>query len=154
MTLYTDLVDRCLTPEALEDGECWEWERGKTTGGYGVVRRTGDKTSDTTRLVHREAYLIANGEIEAGLQIDHICHNRKCYRPSHLRAVTQRENLLASNSLNITRAFSEQTHCKRGHEFTPENTITRTNPNGRLGRECRTCAYAGRKRRREARKEV
>lgn len=31
-----------------------------------------------------------------------------------------------------------KTHCKRGHEFTPENTI-RFEQNGKRGRRCRTC---------------
>lgn len=35
-------------------------------------------------------------------------------------------------------AHAQQTHCKYGHEFTPENTITRK---GRRGRFCRTCAH-------------
>lgn len=32
-----------------------------------------------------------------------------------------------------------KTHCKYGHEFTPENTIFRTSPNGRPARRCREC---------------
>ncbi len=30
-----------------------------------------------------------------------------------------------------------KTHCKRGHEFTPENTVAHKN-----GRQCRACSYA------------
>lgn len=34
-----------------------------------------------------------------------------------------------------TRPENRKTHCKRGHEFVPENTM----PNGLGGRKCRTC---------------
>lgn len=32
-----------------------------------------------------------------------------------------------------------QTHCKHGHEFTPENTYNGTRANGRPFRDCRAC---------------
>lgn len=41
-----------------------------------------------------------------------------------------------------------QTHCKRGHEMTPENTWVHG-----LGRRCRTCTIEGNARRRAARAE-
>lgn len=38
------------------------------------------------------------------------------------------------------RAFNQRkTHCKRGHEFTPENTYERKSANGRPGRACIAC---------------
>lgn len=33
-----------------------------------------------------------------------------------------------------------KTHCKHGHEFTPENTKPKAHRNGKVYRECRTCA--------------
>lgn len=50
--------------------------------------------------------------------------------------MTHAENQAAS-PLTWTSQGKVRTHCKRNHEFTPENTIT-----GAKGRECRTCAYA------------
>lgn len=40
----------------------------------------------------------------------------------------------SANNQNLTK-----THCKYGHEFTPENTRVRIQPNGRPSRKCRTC---------------
>lgn len=37
---------------------------------------------------------------------------------------------------------SGKTHCKHGHEFTAENTISRVSANGRSARKCRTCTNA------------
>jgi hypothetical protein len=77
------------------------------------------------------------------LQIDHLCKVRNCCNPRHLEPVTPRENTHRSSSAPGVNA--KKTHCKRGHEFTPENTLQF---NGRHGieRQCRICHNArGRK---------
>ncbi|WP_366125371.1 HNH endonuclease signature motif containing protein [uncultured Microbacterium sp.] len=43
-------------------------------------------------LAHRAAYIFEHGGIHAGDEIDHACHTRSCVNPSHLRAVSHREN--------------------------------------------------------------
>jgi hypothetical protein len=69
-------------------GECWEWLAAKVGGGYGVT-----KLFYRTEVAHRSAYRLECGEIPDGLVIDHICHNRACVRPSHLRAATHKQNV-------------------------------------------------------------
>lgn len=82
------------------------------------------------RLAHRIAYAEAMGPIPAGLTIDHLCRNRACINPGHLEAVTRTENTLRANA-----ARGLMTHCRRGHEFTPDNIKV-----GSDGyRTCRTC---------------
>jgi HNH endonuclease len=96
---------------------------------------------------HRAAYELMKGEIPEGLVIDHACHNRdtecpggicihrRCFNPHHLDAVTHRENRIRSPHTK-TSTKSWMTHCKHGHEFTPENTrlVRRTG-----ARVCITC---------------
>ena len=79
-------------------------------------------------LIHRFAYTHFVGPIPEGLQIDHLCRNRKCWNPNHLEPVTQAEN--------ARRGFwSLKTHCNRGHAYDEENTYV--NPSGH--RVCRAC---------------
>ncbi|MFD5057409.1 HNH endonuclease signature motif containing protein [Streptomyces sp. NPDC058394] len=111
-------------------GRCHEWDAARNEKGYGTFY------VGRTVKAHRYAYEQALGPIPAGLDIDHRCRNRGCVRPSHLRAVTHRVNLLASTNQAALRAA--QVACHVGHRFTPGNTIRATNGT----RKCRACKNA------------
>lgn len=116
------------TPEPLTG--CWLWMRACFVTGYGriVIARK-------LLLAHRVAYQLLRGPIPAGLQIDHLCRQRSCVNPAHMEAVTQRVNILRGTGMSARHAA--QTHCVRGHEFSPDNLyrIT-TRPNARVCRRC------------------
>lgn len=44
-------------------------------------------------MAHRFAYLITQGPIPEGWDVDHLCHNKLCVNPSHLEAVPHSENM-------------------------------------------------------------
>ncbi|MGN7978246.1 HNH endonuclease [Microbacterium sp. 22195] len=68
-------------------GDCWIWTACVSPDGYGNLGVYG-------RVVraHRFSYEIHHGPIPAGLQVDHLCRNRACVRPEHLRLVTSAQN--------------------------------------------------------------
>jgi hypothetical protein len=111
---------------------CWLWT-GATTGyGYGqFYLGLGQRRV----RAHRFSYELLVGPIPDGLVLDHLCRVRLCVNPAHLEPVTQRENILRGEGTSAHHA--RQTHCKRGHEFTPENTYVR-----RGMRTCRQCHRA------------
>ncbi|MEV4271931.1 HNH endonuclease signature motif containing protein [Micromonospora aurantiaca (nom. illeg.)] len=92
------------------------------------------------RPAHRIAYEMKRGPVPDGLELDHLCRNRRCVRPAHLEPVTRRTNLLRGET--IPARLAERTHCRHGHEFTPENTYQ-----WRGSRFCRTCRAAAQARR-------
>lgn len=66
-------------------GECWEWTGPKHPRGYGAIC-IGDKKG----LAHRVVFEAFNGYLPT--VVDHICWNKMCIRPAHLRSSNWRAN--------------------------------------------------------------
>lgn len=129
--------------ERSESG-CWEWIGVVAADGYGHY-----KTNGRPHQAHRVVYEFLVGPIPEGLQLDHLCRNRKCVNPAHLEPVTAKENTRRADVVFGIR--SAATHCKHGHPFDAENTKW---VDGR--RTCRACrrriSAEANARRREARR--
>lgn len=122
---------------------CWLWTGGKTGAGYGQFGAGGQKFH-----VHRWLYQQMMGPIPDGLELDHLCRNPPCVNPDHLEPVTHAENIRRGvTAAVVRRRAAAKTHCKRGHEFVPDNTI-RDPRDG--SRSCRTCRGEMQRRRRAA----
>ncbi|QBP31703.1 HNH endonuclease [Mycobacterium phage Piper2020] len=140
-----------------QDTGCWAWT-GRLWRGYGTISDRGVDIG-----AHRFVYEELIGPIPEGMTLDHLCHgrdpncagggtcpHRKCVNPAHLEPVPHAVNVARGQS--PTARHSRQTHCIRGHAFTPENTYIR---NARGHRACRECtrvaqrAYQRRKREQE-----
>lgn len=67
---------------------CTAWTAKKLPNGYGQFYFEG-----TMVYAHRWAYMRERGPIPAGMDIDHICHNRACVNVDHLRIATRKQNL-------------------------------------------------------------
>ena len=86
--------------------ECWLWTGAQViskSGRYGKL-----KTDGKMKYAHRVSYEMSVGEIPAGMQIDHLCHNTLCVNPFHLRAVTQKQNMenrKGAQSNSVRRGF-------------------------------------------------
>jgi hypothetical protein len=93
----------------------------------------------TSMLLHRLVYLAFHGEIGPGLEIDHIDDDCSNNRLENLQAITRSENMAKSwakrRADGKTAMHKNDTHCKRGHEYTSENTWI----NGNGYRFCKAC---------------
>lgn len=113
-------------------GGCWEWTAYKNQDGYGQFTISHHNDAPA----HRWYYEQVVGPVPDKLQLDHLCRNRSCVNPNHLEPVTNRENTIRGRSPELARRrWASYTHCKHGHEYTPENTRIDTAGN----RRCRQC---------------
>lgn len=117
-----DVYERFVRKIAAGDAGCWIWTACTNRQGYGELKNAGG-----SKLAHRVSYQHFVGAIPLGYELHHICENPRCVRPDHLRAVTRLEHARLGPQ-------ATKTHCKRGHELSPDNLIA-----GRPWRTCKRC---------------
>jgi len=117
-----------------DENGCWNYTGSINPAGYGQIRQT---------TAHRFFWETIRGPIPVGLQLDHLCRNKRCVNPLHLEPVTGAENM--------RRRSEAYTVCGAGHRMDEENTIVKKRAN-RISRECRACQVLAQRRYRENRK--
>lgn len=130
------LLERLL--ERIEAGDCWEWTATITRHGYGVFTFLEPSVGRVvTRMAHRLLYEELVGPIPLGLDLDHLCRNRRCTNPDHLEPVTRAENLRRGVGGKLAGLRQARLACcANGHPFDEKNTGVSM----RGWRFCRTCA--------------
>jgi hypothetical protein len=122
------------------ESDCWRWT--------GSVRNKRGYGSFSFRywqfLASRASWAIANGPIPTGMLILHHCDNPPCVNPAHLylgtaednrRDAVERERYKGKGQADWRKSL---THCRHGHEYTPDNV--RIERKG--SRRCLTCERA------------
>lgn len=131
---------------------CWNWTGSLDKKGYGQYDvYAGDGGPRKNWRAHRYVYFELVRKLDEDEVLDHLCRNRRCVNPDHLDPVTQQVN---SDRGNVGAGKPRKTHCKHGHEFTPENTIIVTATGGRQCRECTRVTSAASQRRYRARQKA
>lgn len=123
--------------------ECWEWLASRDKDGYGKFQVPTPEGQRHIRA-HRYGYEMLVGPIEGRLQVCHTCDNPPCCNPAHWFLGTNLENnadkVAKDRQAKIWGApllNARKTHCRRGHEFTPENTRTYRGGKSRRCIECK-----------------
>jgi len=134
-----DYLSKLRGRSVITTSGCWEHQSFRRPSkrmnnqaqGYADVSYRGK-----TWRAHRLAYVLAKGPVPAGMVVSHVCDNPPCCNPDHLVARTEKGNMrdaVAKGRL----AQQRKTHCKHGHEYTPENTFRP--PSAPQKRNCKTC---------------
>lgn len=74
--------------------ECWEWQGGRTSGGYGRFKLASYRAVTASRVA-----LIGNSRQEpVGMYVLHKCDNPPCCNPHHLFFGTNQDNMADKNA--------------------------------------------------------
>ena len=136
---FEDKFTRFASTIAVDPiSKCWNWMGAVDRDGYGVFTATSRYWGSQIKVkAHRFSMFMFSRPCPDDLVVDHLCRNRKCVNPTHLEAVSNKENLL--RGVGFCGVNVRKTHCHNGHEFNELNTYKI--PNG--GRSCKACAREG-----------
>ena len=79
---------RLLSNYIIDDNSCWIWRGNILKTGYGQIKVFGKMYS-----THRFSYELHKGTIPNNLEVMHLCNNKLCINPDHLKTGTHKENI-------------------------------------------------------------
>lgn len=110
---------------------CWIWDGPPGGGGY--ARTT---INNRQIKIHRLAWVLKNGPIPDGLELDHKCRVRSCVNPDHLEPVTRQINIMRGIGPAMLRARNAGVvACPKGHPYRGTNLFV-SKSGSRVCREC------------------
>jgi hypothetical protein len=119
----------------LSERGCWIWQGNRKENGYGQTAYRAQ-----TRILHRKMYEVVHGvTLDRWIYVCHSCDVKLCCNPDHLWLGTPKDNSQDSAAKGRHQE-SKRTHCKRGHEFTPDNTSYYECRPGVISRSCKACS--------------
>lgn len=119
------LKERFYEKVALPNADgCMEWQGYIHPDGYGMFN-DGQPTQ-----AHRVSYRLMVGPLDGIRVIDHLCRNRACVAPDHLRQVPQVENVRVGDAMLLGKT------CKNGHSLADARIYIR---DGRTNQICVPC---------------
>lgn len=102
---------------SVDKGEgCWIWMGVRNELGYGIFTTRHKKLR-----AHRVSLVLAGVDLPEDKVVDHLCRNKACVNPAHLRVVTPTVNA-RENSVSPSATNRQKLRCAKGHLFTPDNT--------------------------------
>lgn len=149
------VAERAYTKADLDEATgCWISQYSTASHGYSQIGWQEDGERHVV-LGHRASWSHLNGQVPTGMTLDHICKNRRCVNPAHLRLLSNFENARRTNGEDWPVGS-----CRHGHG--PEYIVLRTSTNKRgeryKKRVCQLCSrrwqndYEDRRKRRDEEK--
>lgn len=103
------VASRAYHKREIATNGCWVSTYSVASHGYAQIgwKENGGRWMV---LAHRASWVYVNGQIPQGMTLDHLCKNRRCVNPGHLRMLENFEN--ARRTFGSDWALGT---CKHGH---------------------------------------
>ena len=99
---------------------CWNWKGYIAPNGYGKVFWRGRMW-----VAHRIIYAVLIEEVRLGMDLDHLCRNRRCVNPGHLEPVSRSENAHRGRGCKLSSAVVNEIR-KRCAEGESQSAVARS----------------------------
>ena len=137
------VAERAYTKVEKQEDGCWISRYSVASHGYAQVGWQVRPGYSRMVLAHRASWAHVHGQVPIGMTIDHVCKQRRCVNPDHLRLMSNFENARRNNGADFAMG-----QCGNGHPNTSLVEATKRTRTGepRMGLQCRECTalYAGR----------
>jgi len=88
---------------------CWHWTGGRSgSAGYGSITRGG-----RLYAIHEYTFLCRYGYLPSGMVLDHLCDNRLCCNPAHLKVSTAANNCRRGRNAKLSREQADEIKRRR-----------------------------------------
>lgn len=131
------VAERAYTNVEVRADGCWISRYSTGSHGYAQIGWQSKEDGRRVVLAHRAAWVHVNGQVPLGLTFDHICKNRPCVNPDHLRLMSNFENARRTDGRDW-----EFGKCANGHSnmFLREDPYRRAKGGWhRIGLRCSEC---------------
>lgn len=134
--LLTQIFSHVTVQSTGYHTSCWLWT--KLDGSLSPPNKYSlIPWKQVSYTAHRLMYALFNEPIsDYTLVADHLCRRPSCINPAHIEMTSTQENIL--RGIGEASKNAQKTHCKYGHELTPDNLIQYRN--GITWRTCKQCA--------------
>lgn len=129
------VMDRAYAKTTRSATGCWISGYSVASHGYAQIGWQDDGERHVV-LAHRAVWERFNGRVPAGATLDHMCRERRCVNPMHLRILDNFENGRRTHGMDWKLG-----ECPNGHPNSMLGPTFRTDKQGnrRDGRRCSEC---------------
>lgn len=134
------VAERAYTRRVVDDNGCWISTYSTASHGYAQIgwsvpadQRDGGSKNRMV-LAHRASWVHRNGQVPLGLTIDHLCKQRRCVNPDHMRLLPNYENARRTKGRDWPIGY-----CINGHESSHLVEVTANKNRSGVATHCGIC---------------